>query len=161
MYNRLAIVVAALVLAATTAAFAQTPTDVTGRVVRVDPAAQVIILDDNQAFRVTPNTVVLVGDRPTPIGALQPGQPVVIHSGEAVAITPAGGALAQAPPGTVVVAQRANSQTVFGRVKDVSRGEIKIEVDSDDFEVKVPREVAAQVRKGDVVRLDLTFNPTR
>jgi len=150
-----------MVLAVTTAAFAQSPVDATGRVVRVDPAAQVIILDTNQAFRVTPNTMVLVGDRPTPIGALQPGQPVVIRAGEAVTITPAGGTVAQAPPSTVVVAQPANSQTVFGRVADVGRGEIKIKVDSDDFEVKVPREVAAQVRKGDVVRLDLTFNPTR
>jgi hypothetical protein len=160
MYKRLAIFVAALVFRATTAAFAQSPVDVTGRVVRVDPAAQIVILDNNQAFRVTPNTVVLVGDRPTPIGALQPGQPVVIRAGEAVAITPTGGTLAQAPPSTVVVAP-ANVQTVFGRVTDVDRGEIKIKVDADAFEVKVPREVAAQVRKGDVVRLDLTFNPTR
>jgi hypothetical protein len=161
MYKRLAIFVVVLVLAATTAALAQSPVDVTGRVVRVDPAAQIVILDNNQAFRVTPNTVVLVDDRPTPIGALQPGQPVVIRAGQAVAINPTGGTLAQAPPSTVVVAQPANFQTVFGRVTDVDRGEIKIKVDSEAFEVKVPREVAAQVRKGDVVRLDLTFNPTR
>lgn len=51
------------------------------------------------------------------------------------------------------VAQR----TLYGRVTDVDRGEIKIRTDSDSFEVKVPSELAAQVRKGDTVRLDLTF----
>jgi len=40
MYSRLAVFVAALVLAATTAAFAQSPVDATGRVVRVDPAGR-------------------------------------------------------------------------------------------------------------------------
>ena len=37
----------------------------------------------------------------------------------------------------------------------------KIKTDADTFKVKVPREVAAQLRQGDSVRLDLSFQPTR
>jgi len=42
-------------------------------------------------------------------------------------------------------------------VTDVDRREIRIKSDNGSFEVKVPRELAAQVRKGDNVRVDLTF----
>src|SRR3989442_13752610 len=86
MYKPMAIFVAALALAVTTAAMAQTA-DVTGRVMRVDPGTQVIVLDNNQAFRVTPNTVLMVNGQPVALGSLQPGQAVVIRSGEAVART--------------------------------------------------------------------------
>ena len=63
MYKPMSIFVAALALAVTTAAMAQTA-DVTGRVMRVDPGTQVIVLDNNQAFRVTPNTVLMVNGQP-------------------------------------------------------------------------------------------------
>lgn len=160
MYNRLTILVTALALTATTTAFAQTTVDTTGRVVRVDPGAQVIILDNNQALRVTPSTVLLVDNQPVALGALQPGQAVVIRSGQAVTLAPAGSA--QAPGSTVVIApatgaRTTGQQTIYGRISDVDRGEIKVETDGGDFEVKMPPEVAAQLRKGDNVRLDLTF----
>lgn len=173
MYKHLTIPLVALALAMATAVSAQTLVDATGRVVRVDPGAQVIVLDNNQAFRVTPNTLVLVNNQPIPLATVQPGQVVVIRSGEAVTLAPSS---APAPGGTVVVTppvitppavstQSAPAalprQTVFGRVTDVNTGEIKIKTDADSFEVKVPREVAAQVRKGDTVRLDLTFQPSR
>ncbi len=164
MHNRLTIVIAAFVLSVTTAAVAQTAVDVSGRVVRVDPGAQIVILDNNQAFRVTPNTTLLVNNQPVTLRAVQPGQAVVIRSGEAVAITapPPPPVTAQAPGSTVVVAPPAASaalaqQTIYGRVTDVDRGEVKIKTDNDSFEVKMPREAAAQVRKGDTVRLDITF----
>jgi hypothetical protein len=48
---------------------------------------------------------------------------------------------------------------VYGRVTDVERGEIEVGTDKGSFEVKVPPELAAQVRKGDAVRIDLTFGP--
>ncbi len=111
-----------IALAVATAAMAQTA-DVTGRVMRVDPGTQVIVLDNNQAFRVTPNTMLIVN-----------GQPV-----------------AQQP------ASVGAQQTLYGRVTDVDRREIRIKSDNGSFEVKVPRELAAQVRKGDNVRVDLTF----
>jgi hypothetical protein len=88
MYKQVALFVAGLILAAGTAAFAQTTVDTVGRVVHVDPGAQVIVLDNNQAFRVTPSTVLFVGDRPVALGTVQPGQTVVVRSGEPVAIVP-------------------------------------------------------------------------
>jgi preprotein translocase subunit YajC len=166
MYKGLTILAAGLALAvATTTAHAQTA-DISGRVVRVDPGTQIILLDNNQAVRVTPNTVMLLNNQPVPLGAIQPGQVLVIRSGEAVALAPAAPAVPQAAGNTVVITPPAASpstgvalgqQTVYGRVTDVDRGEVKIKTDNDRFEVKVPRELAAQVRKGDTVRLDLTF----
>ena len=137
----------------------------TGRVVRVDPGTQVIILDNNQAFRVTPNTVLLVDNRPVTFGTVQPGQAVVIRSVEAVAVA-AAPAAAQAPGTTTVITSPSASpslaqQTICGQVTDVDSGKIKVKTADDDFNVKVPREVAAQLRKGDTARLDLTFQPSR
>ncbi len=174
MHKPMSMFVIALTLAGATAAMAQTA-DVTGRVMRVDPGTQVIVLDNNQAFRVTPNTMLIVNGQPVAIGSLQPGQSVVIRSGEAVAMTPStsapvtqpgvtqpGVTVQPAQPGsTVVVTQQPASvgtqQTLYGRVTDVDRREIRIKSDNGSFEVKVPRELAAQVRKGDNVRVDLTF----
>jgi hypothetical protein len=174
MRKSISILVVALTLAVATAAMAQT-TEVTGRVMRVDPGTQVIVLDNNQAFRVTPNTMLIVNGQPVAIGSLQPGQSVVIRSGEAVAMTPSTAAPATstttAQPGvtvppsqpgrTVVVTQQPASagpqQTLYGRVTDVDRREIRIKSDNGSFEVKVPRELTSQVRKGDTVRVDLTF----
>jgi len=166
MYNRIASFVAALTLVGTTAVFAQSA-DITGRVVRIDPGTQVIVLDNNQAFRVGPNTMLLVNGQPVALNAIQPGQTLVIRSGEAIAVAPMTTAQptvqAQAPASSTVVvsppvtASALATQTLYGRVTDVDRGEIKIKTDNDSFEVKVPREMAAQVRKGDTVRMDLTF----
>jgi hypothetical protein len=165
MYKSLAIALTALAIGVTTAAAQTTTIDASGRVLRVDPGSQVIILDNNQAFRVTPNTVLMVDNQPVNLGTLQPGQSVIIRSGEAVTVAPAGTTTAQAPRSTVVVApptrQALPNQTIYGRVTDVDTGEIKIKTDADTFKLKVPREVAAQLRQGDAVRLDLSFQPTR
>lgn len=166
MYNRLAALLVVMILMVSTAAFAQTAVDASGRVVRVDPGAQVIILDNNQAFRVTPNTVVLVDNRPVTLGTVQPGQAVVIRSGEAVAVVPSAPVTGQAPGTTTVITSPSASpglaqQTIYGHVTDVDSGKVKVKTADDDFNVKVPREVAAQLRKGDSVRLDLTFQPSR
>jgi hypothetical protein len=163
MYKRLAVFLTALTLGTVTAAFAQTA-DVGGRVVRVDPGTQVIVLDNNQAYRITPDTMLLVNNQPVTLSAVQPGQTVVIRPGAPSATGTSPAVVAGAAPGsTVVVAPPASGspalaqQTITGRVTDVDRGEVKIKTDHDSFEVKVPREVAAQVRKGDTVRVDLTF----
>jgi hypothetical protein len=110
----------ALLLTLSTAAFAHTAVDATGRVVRIDPGAQVIILDSNQAFRVTPNTVLLVDNRPVTLGTLQPGQSVVIRAGEAVAMLPSASVNTQTPSTTTVIAAPSASpglaqQTVYGQ----------------------------------------------
>jgi nitrous oxidase accessory protein NosD len=160
MYKRMALLVAALALTVSTAAVAQTVIDANGRVLRVDPGAQLVILDNNQAIRVGPNTVLMVDNRPVTLGNLQPGQAVVIRAGESVAVMPST-QQGTAPAGTVVVqaptAGKPVQQTLYGHVTDVDGGEIKIKTDNDSFDVKVPRELAAQLRKGDTVRMDLTF----
>src|SRR5947209_9252125 len=131
MHKPMSMFVIALTLAGATAAMAQTA-DVTGRVMRVDPGTQVIFLDNNQAFRVTPNTMLIVNGQPVALGALQPGQAVIVRSGEAVAVTPSAaaqpGVAAQAgvsvqpaqPGSTVVVTQQPATaahaqQTIYGR----------------------------------------------
>ena len=166
MYKAIGTLLAALTLTASTAVFAQTAVDATGRIVRIDPGTQVIMLDSNQAFRVTPNTVLLVDNRPVTLGALQPGQSVVIRAGEAVAMLPSAPITAQSPGTTTVITAPSASpglaqQTVYGQITDVDTGKIKIKTAEDDFNVKIPPEVATQLRKGDSVRLDLTFRPTR
>jgi len=164
MYNRVAVLLTALALAVSTTAVAQTTVEVRGRVVQVDPGTQLVILDNNQAYRVGPNAVLMVDNQPVTLSNLQPGQAVVIRSGEPVTVMPSTQGTA-APGSTVVVtaptASKSAQQTLYGHVTDVDRGEVKIKTDNDSFQVKVPREVAAQVRKGDVVRLDLTFQQSR
>ena len=52
------------------------------------------------------------------------------------------------------------AQTVYGRVKDVDRdGIVKIQTDRDSFKVRLAPEVAAQVREGDTVQLNMTILP--
>lgn len=167
MYKRVGTLVAALTLAVSTIASAQTTTiDATGRVVRIDPGAQMIILDNNQAFRVTPNTVLFVDNRPVPFATLQPGQSVVIRSGQAVTMTPSAAVTTQSPANTTTVVVPSASpamaqQTVYGQITDVETGKVEVKTADDDFHVKVPPEVASQLRKGDPVRVDLTFRPSR
>ena len=168
MYKTVGTVVAALTLAVSTLASAQTTAiDATGRVVRIDPGAQMIILDNNQAFRVTPNTVLFVDNRPVPFGTLQPGQSVVIRSGEVVTMTPSAAVTTQSPANTTTVVAVPSAspgmaqQTVYGQITDVEPGKVKVKTAEDDFHVKVPSEVASQLRKGDPVRVDLTFRPSR
>lgn len=169
MYKTVSTLLVALMLTSGTAAFAQTAIDVSGRIVRIDPGTQVIVLDNNQAFRVTPNTVLYVDSRPVALGTLQPGQSVVIRSGEAVAVLPSAPVAAQVPASTTTVVTAPTAppspglaqQTVYGQITDVDTGKVKVKTPEDDFHVKVAPEVASQLRKGDTVRVDLTFRPTR
>ncbi len=140
--------------------------DVTGRVDRIDPQANVIVLESGRMYRVNPNTVVYIDNQPvTTVRSVQPGQTVVIRSGEAVTyqggqyivVQPSG-----APTSVVVAtpgAAAALRQTIYGSVVDVDRAEIKIKIDGGDFEIKVAPEVARQIRKGDNVQLDVTVLP--
>jgi preprotein translocase subunit YajC len=157
MRSLLAIVAAALLLGTAAGAQAQPG----GTVVRVDPQSHVIVLDDGRMYRVTPSTVLVVDNRPTPITEVRPGQRVIIQSGE-VATPPV---VAQ-PPATVITQPPATAvpagvrQTFYGRVEDVDRdGEVKIRTDRASFEVKVAPEMLRHIRKGDAVTLDLTINP--
>jgi hypothetical protein len=166
MYKTVGTILAGLMLTLNPVASAQTVVDATGRVVRIDPGSQMIVLDSNQTVRVTPNTVLLVDNRPVALGTLQPGQTVMIRAGEAVAMVPSAPVTQTPSSATTVVAVPTASpglaqQTVYGQITDVDSGKVKVKTAEDDFNVKVAPEVATQLRKGDSVRLDLTFRPSR
>ena len=85
MRSRIAILAAALALSTVAAASAQVAVDPSsGTVVRIDPQSNVIMLDNGRFYRVTPNTVFLVDNRPVAFGTLRTGEHVVIQSGEPV-----------------------------------------------------------------------------
>ena len=185
MRSLVGILAGALLLGVVTVAAAQDA----GIVIRTDPNAHVVVLDDGRMYRVTPNTVFVVENRPTPFAALRPGQRVVVQSGEVVVlrdgqyvalapapsatvVTPTPPVVTQAPPATVspppaVVAQAPVTvspagvrQTIYGRVAEVERnGEVKIRTEADTFEVKLNPDAMRHLKKGDTVTIDLTFTP--
>ena len=55
-----------------------------GKVVKLDTTANVVVLEDGSMYRVMPNTVFLVEEKPVKFDVLQPGTMVVIRSGEPV-----------------------------------------------------------------------------
>jgi hypothetical protein len=184
MYKRLAILVITLALAVPALATAQA-LDVTGTVVSVDHGAQVIVLDGNRTYRLTPQTQVIVNGQPVALGSLAAGQTVHIRTGQtatpgsattvvtpgappppsppaSVVVTPPASAPPAAPGPSVVVNAPAASpamttHTLYGRVTDVGDGEIEIKVEDEEMELDVPRAVSSRLRKGDTVRIDLTF----
>jgi len=140
----------------------------TGTVIRTDPQARVVILDDGRMYRVTPNTVLVVENQPTQFNAINPGQRVMIQSGEVVMLRNGQYVtVAQAPAQqTVVTPAPATAvpvgvrQTVLGRVDEVhSNGEVKIKTERDSFEIKVPQEALRGIKKGDNVTLDVMITP--
>jgi hypothetical protein len=84
MIGRVTLAASALALLTATGAFAQQV--VTGTLVRVDQPANVVVLDNGQMYRVTPQTVFLVNNQPMAYTAIQPGTPVVVRYGEPVMI---------------------------------------------------------------------------
>jgi hypothetical protein len=55
-----------------------------GKVVKLDSAAHVVVLEDGSMYRVMPETVFIVEEKPVKFDTLQPGTTVVIRSGEPV-----------------------------------------------------------------------------
>jgi hypothetical protein len=51
-------------------------------------------------------------------------------------------------------------QTLYGRVTDVDRNEIRVKTADESFEVKMKDPKSAGIRKGDNVQIDMTFTPT-
>jgi hypothetical protein len=83
MLRRIAVfaVVAALTL---TTAFAVQAGEGKGKVTKLESAANVIVLEDGSMYRIVPDTVILVEEKPVKFEMLQPGAAVVIRSGEPV-----------------------------------------------------------------------------
>lgn len=161
----------ALVLALTAGAGAQTTISVqdqSGTVARIDPQANVIVLDDGRMVRITPSTTVFVNNRPVAYATITPGAPVVIRSGEMVTIQGGQYVVTPAPPagpatlpaGTTVVTVPATRQVIHGRVTDVDRdGEVTIETAGGEIEVRFSPDAARTVKKGDPVQVDVTVMP--
>jgi len=78
-------VILAVVLALTfTTAIAVQAGGGKGKVMKLDSTAHVVVLEDGSMYRVSPETVFLVEEKPVKFEALQPGTAVVIQSGEPV-----------------------------------------------------------------------------
>jgi hypothetical protein len=154
-----------LVLLAATTVLAQTMvvTDQNGRLVRFDTAASVVVLEDGRMFRVTPQTMILVDEKPVALTTLQPGQQVVIRSGEAVMLKDGRyvtTTAAVAAPAAAVVPMNAVKQTIYGKVSDIDKnGQVTVKTAKGAFEVRMSPDAARTVKKGDTVTIDVTIAP--
>jgi len=70
-------------------------------------------------------------------------------------------------PGTTVTPAQGDAvttpgvrQTIYGRVTDVDRNEIRVQAADESFEVKMNDTKTAGSRKGGNVQFDMTFTPT-
>jgi preprotein translocase subunit YajC len=176
MRSRIALFTLTLVLGLVVLASAQTAIQ-SGTVVRIDPQASVVILEDGRIYRVTPTTAFTMDNRPVTFNTLRPGDRIVIQAGEPVvyregryvAMAPGATVVTQPPPvvvqasppaPVVVGAPVGLRQTIYGTITDVDRdGKVKIKTDRDSFEARIAPEALRQVRKGDNVVIDLTISP--
>src|SRR5204862_1922363 len=83
MFQRIVTLAVAVGLTLVTAGAVQA-NDHRGKVVRMDPDARVVVLDDGRMFRMAPDTVFLVEEKPVTFETIRPGASVVIRSGEPV-----------------------------------------------------------------------------
>jgi hypothetical protein len=118
-------------------------------------------------YRVTPSTVIFADNQPAQITTLAPGQRITIQSGEAVVVRD-GQYVPAAPPPVVIGQAPATAvavpvgvrQTIRGTVKEVdSDGEVRIEIEDDSFEIKVPQSSVRNIKKGDHVTIDVMISP--
>src|SRR5262245_15099223 len=78
-------VILAVVLALTfTTGLAAQAGEGKGKVMKLDSTAHVVVLEDGSMYRVSPQTIFLVEEKPVKFETLQPGTTVVIRSGEPV-----------------------------------------------------------------------------
>jgi hypothetical protein len=74
----LRLAVLALILVTTLVGSAWAAEVITGRILRIEQPAGVIVLDDGRMFQVSETTKILVREQPTRIERLQPGDTVAI-----------------------------------------------------------------------------------
>jgi hypothetical protein len=129
-----------------------------GEVVRVDPAQRVIVLSSGQMYQVPADSVVYVNGQPVAWTTVQPGSRVVVPQGQLVELRDGRYMLVQAP-GTAVTTSGVR-QTIYGRVTDVDRNEVRVKTTDESFEIKMNDPKGAGIRKGDNVQIDMTFTPT-
>ena len=83
MLRRIVILAVAVALTFATGVAVQAA-EYKGTVVRLDPAANVVVLDNGKMYRSMPDTVYIVEEKPVKFETLKPGAAVVIRSGEPV-----------------------------------------------------------------------------
>lgn len=128
-----------------------------GEVTRVDTAQRVIVLSNGQMYQVPADSVVYVNGQPTAWTTVQPGTRIVVPQGQLVELRDGRYMLVQSP-GTVTTTPGVR-QTIYGRVTDVDRNEIRVKTADESFEIKMRDAKSAGIRKGDNVQVDLTFTP--
>ena len=82
--RRFVILAVVLALTFTTGMAVQAGGGGKGKVMKLDTTANVVVLEDGSMYRVVPDTVFIVEEKPVKFEALQPGTTVVIQSGEPV-----------------------------------------------------------------------------
>jgi hypothetical protein len=130
----------------------------------------VVISSVQPGSRVTLTSPTVVEYRDGRYIAVAPGAPAAVVTAPAA---PSAVVAAPAAPSTVVTTPGASSttvvtapaapagirQTIYGRVTDVDRDEIRVKTDRDSFEIRMPNANTSGIRKGDMVQLDVTINP--
>ncbi len=64
--------------------YVATASDITGTVVRVDPASNVVVMEDGRMYQVAGDSTVLVDNHPAIVTAVRPGSRVVLRSARPV-----------------------------------------------------------------------------
>jgi hypothetical protein len=100
--------------------------------------------------------VVAPGAPGTVVAAPAPPSAVVMTPGAVVA-APGTSTVVTAPG--AVAAPAGIRQTIYGRVTDVDRNEIRVKTDRDSFEIRMPNANTSGIRKGDAVQVDVTVTP--
>lgn len=107
MFKSVGLITAVLALLVVSGVPAQPVTatgDQQGRILHLDPQANVIVLEDGRMVRATPSTVILIDDRPVQFSALEPGATVLVRSGEVVVLRDGQYVLLEESPPSGVVA---------------------------------------------------------
>lgn len=111
-----------------------TSTPYSGTVVRIDEGQRVLVFDDGRMWQTAGDSMVLIDGKPRIIGTVQPGTRVTVQQGYPVEYRD--GRYVQVMPPAAGSGLR---QTIWGRVTDVDRDEIRIKTQSGgSFEVRMP-----------------------
>ena len=123
-----------------------------GTVVRIDEGQRVLVFDDGRMWQTVGDSMVLIDGKPRVIGTVQPGTRVTVQQGYPVEYRD-GRYVQVMPPASSGV-----RQTIWGRVTDVGRDEVKIKADNGgSFAVRMPAHMIPSIKKGDTVQLDITI----
>jgi hypothetical protein len=84
MYLRRIVVLAVVVALTLTLPFAVQAGEGKGKVMKLDSTANVVVLDNGTMYRIVPDTVIMIEEKPVKFDTLAPGAAIVIQSGEPV-----------------------------------------------------------------------------